>query len=139
MELDTAIDHARSHRQGVLVTIKRDGRPQLSNVLHVVGDDGRIRISVTGDRAKAANMRRDDRVSLYVRGDDHWSYLVIDGTAELSPEAAATDDATVDALVELYRSLSGEHDDWDAYRSSMVEDRRLVVTVTAGHAYGMWG
>lgn len=138
MDLATALDHARSHRNGVLVTLKRDGRPQLSNIVHAVGDHGTIDISITGDRAKAANMRRDPRVSLYVVGDNHWAYEVIEGIAALTAEAAAPDDATVDALVGYYRSVAGEHDDWDDYRAAMVRDRRLLVTIRPERAYGMW-
>ena len=138
MELDDALTHAREHRNAALVTLKRDGRPQLSNIIHAVGDDGLIRISVTGDRAKAINMRRDPRVSLYFERADHWAYAVIEGTASLSPEVAAPDDATSDALVALYRDLAGEHDDWEDYRAALVRDRRLLVTITPEHAYGMW-
>lgn len=137
MELPTALDHARSTRNSVLVTIKRDGRPQLSNVLHAVGEDGLIRISVTADRAKTANLRRDPRTSLYVDRDDHWAYAVIEGTAELTPEAADPADATVDALVDLYRAFGQEHPDWDDYRAAMVRERRLVVTIRPDRAYGM--
>lgn len=138
MELTDALDLARSNRNGVLVTLKRDGRPQLSNIIHTVTDDGNLLISVTGDRAKAINMRRDPRVSLYINREDNWAYVVLEGIAELTPEAAAADDATVDALVDFYRAIQGEHDDWDDYRATMVRDRRLLVTIRAEHAYGMW-
>jgi PPOX class probable F420-dependent enzyme len=123
--------------KGVLVTLKRDGRPQLSNILYALGDDDVIRISVTDGRAKTANLRRDPRASLHVSSDDFWSYVVVEGDAELSPVAADPRDATVDELVELYRSLQGEHDDWDDYRAAMVADRRLVVRLPVGHLYGM--
>jgi hypothetical protein len=52
-----------------------------------LGDDV-VRISVTDSRAKTKNLRRDSRASLYVVGDDFWSYVVLDGTAELTPVAA---------------------------------------------------
>ena len=137
MELDTALDYARANRRGVLVTLKRDGRPQLSNISHAVGDDGVIRISATADRAKSANARRDARVSLHVSAEDFWSYVVLEGDAGVTPTAAAPDDATVDELVEVYRSLQGEHEDWDDYRAAMVEDRRLVIRIRPTRAYGM--
>jgi hypothetical protein len=76
-------------------------------------------------------------VSLHVTAPDFWSYVVVDGDAELSATAAADDDATVDDLVELYRSLQGEHPDWQAYRAAMVADRRLVIRIHPTHAYGM--
>ena len=52
MELAQALEAARANHQSVLTTIRRDGRPQLSNVLHWAGDDGLIRVSTTADRAK---------------------------------------------------------------------------------------
>ncbi len=124
---------------GVLITLKRDGRPQSSNISYLVGDDGLVRISVTDGRAKTGNMRRDPRVSLHVSADDFWSYVVLEGEVELSPVAAEPGDATVDELVEYYRALQGEHPDWDEYRAAMVRDERLVVRLRTTHAYGMPG
>lgn len=137
MELDAALAFVRERRNGVLTTIRRDGRPQLSNIVYAVDDTGTIRISVTADRAKTRNLERDDRASLYVCRDDFWAYAVVDATASLAPVAAAPGDATVDELVELYRALSGEHPDWDDYRAAMVRDRRRVLRLTPTHAYGM--
>ncbi len=137
MELQTALDYLKARQWGVLATVKADGRPQLSNIGYAVGDDGVIRISVTADRAKTKNAARDPRVSLHVTADDFWSYVVIEGDAELLPTAAAADDATVDELVELYRALQGEHPDWDEYRQAMVDDGRLVLRIHPVRAYGM--
>jgi PPOX class probable F420-dependent enzyme len=122
-------------RAGVLATIKRDGRPQLSNVTYA-WDDGLIRVSVTADRAKTANLRRDPRVSLHVSSRDFWTWVVVEGTADLTPVAAEPDDATVEELVTYYRGTAGEHPDWDDYRRAMVADRRLVVRFRPEHAYG---
>ena len=136
MELADALAFARQQRGAVLTTIRRDGRPQLSNVTHRVTDDGAIEVSITADRAKYANLRRDPRASVHVTSDDFRAYAVIDGDAELLPVAAAPDDATVDRLVELYRAIVGEHPDWDDYRAAMVRDRRTVVHIVPTHAYG---
>ncbi len=138
MDLTRALELAGGQQLGVLVTLRRDGRPQLSNVMYAVGN-GVIRISVTDDRAKTANLRRDPRASLYVGREDGWAYLVLDGEADLSEVAAGPDDAVVDELVELYRALQGEHPDWAEYRRAMTEDRRLVVRLHPQRAYGMWG
>lgn len=119
------------------MTLKRDGRPQLSNVAYVLGDDDVIRISVTDDRAKTANLRRDPRASLHVTRGDFYAYAVVEGDARLTPVATAPDDETVDQLVEYYRTLQGEHDDWDDYRAAMVRDRRLVVELPIERVYGM--
>jgi PPOX class probable F420-dependent enzyme len=137
MELRTALDFASGRHQGVLTTIKRDGRPQLSNIGYVLGHDGVIRISVTDSRAKTANARRDPRVSLHVGGDTFYAFVVIEGHAELSPVAAGTQDETVEELVHQYRAMVGEHPDWDDFRRAMVDDRRLVLRVHPERAYGM--
>ena len=139
MDLAQAIEFARTRRNGVLTTIRRDGRPQLSNIAYAIDADATIRVSITADRAKTKNLQRDPRASLYVCRDDFWAYAVLDGAASLTPVAADPADATVDALVELYRMLAGEHDNWAEYRAAMVADRRLVLTVTPNHAYGMLG
>ncbi|MGV9680798.1 PPOX class F420-dependent oxidoreductase [Nocardia sp. NPDC003482] len=137
MELDAALDFARAHRGSVLTTIRKNGRPQLSNVTHWVADDGLIRISITADRAKYANLRREPWAALHVTRPDFWAYAVIEGDVELSPVAASPDDATVEELVGYYRTLSGEHPDWDDYRRAMVADRRVMARIHPTRAYGM--
>ncbi|MET9502192.1 PPOX class F420-dependent oxidoreductase [Streptomyces sp. NPDC006259] len=123
---------------GVLVTLKRDGRPQLSNVSHHYDpEEGVVRISVTGDRAKTRNLRRDPRASYHVSTPDRRAYTVVEGTAELSPVAAHPYDDTVEELVRLYREVVGEHPDWEDYRAAMVRDRRLVVRLRVERAYGI--
>jgi PPOX class probable F420-dependent enzyme len=123
---------------GVLVTLKRDGRPQLSNVNHAYYPDERvIRISVTDDRAKTRNLRRDPRASYHVTSADRWAFTVAEGTAELSPVAQDPHDDTVEELIRLYRDVQGEHPDWDDYRAAMVRDRRLVVRLHVDRAYGI--
>ncbi len=119
---------------GVLVTIKRDGRPQLSNVTYLY-DGKQIRVSLTDGRAKTKNLRRDPRASLYVNGPGGRSYVVVEGKAELTPVAADEHDDTVEQLVSYYRDASGEHPDWDEYRRVMVADGRLLFTMTIDHTY----
>ncbi len=131
-------DLIAGRRLGVLATLKRDGRPQLSTVLY--GYDraaGVIRVSVTDGRAKTANLRRDPRASFHVGSEDGWAYAVAEAHAELTPVAASPDDATVEELVALYRALQGEHPDWDDYRRAMVADRRLVLRLHVERLYGI--
>lgn len=137
MDVSQALDAVRGNRQVVLVTMRSDGRPQLSNVLAAVGDDGVVRISTTADRAKTANLRRTPWAAVHVNHPSFWSYAVLEGEADLSEVAAAPDDGAVEELVGLYRSLSGEHDDWDDYRAAMVREGRLVVRLRPTRAYGM--
>jgi PPOX class probable F420-dependent enzyme len=128
------------NRWGVLATVKRDGRPQLSNVGYAYDTEaGLIRVSVTDDRAKTRNLERDPRVSLHVTSDDFWTWVVVEATAELSPVAADPGDATVEELITYYRGTAGEHPDWDDYRRAMVVDRRRVVRLRPEHAYGQLG
>ena len=135
MDLDRALAFVAGRRTGVLLTLRRNGRPQASNIMYGL-DDGVVRVSVTDDRAKTANLRRDPRASLHVTSDDFWQYVVLEGDAELSPVAAEPGDATCRELRSVYRSIQGEHDDWDEYDAAMVRDRRLVVRLRPGHAYG---
>jgi len=137
MELNQALEFAATHHEGVLATIGRDGRPQLTNILYIYGDP--IRISVTETRVKTKNLRRDPRASVHIGGGNFWEWVVLEGTTELSDVAAAPDDAVVDELVGMYRQARGEHDDWDDYRRTMVADRRLVVRFRAERAYGILG
>ncbi|MFD5491813.1 PPOX class F420-dependent oxidoreductase [Streptomyces sp. NPDC001812] len=126
------------HNGGVLVTLKRDGRPQLSNVNHAYYPDERlIRVSLTDGRAKTRNLRRDPRASYHVTTPDRWAYTVAEGTAELSPVAADPHDETVQELIRLYRDVNGEHPDWDDYRAAMVRDHRLVLRLRVERAYGI--
>jgi PPOX class probable F420-dependent enzyme len=125
------------NRAGVLATLKRDGRPQLSNLFYAYDREADIiRISVTADRAKTKNIEADPRVTLHVASKDFWTWVAVEGTAELSPVAADPHDATVDELVTYYRGTNGEHDNWDEYRAAMVADRRRVVRFRPDHAYG---
>ncbi|MGP4085664.1 PPOX class F420-dependent oxidoreductase [Streptomyces sp. KR55] len=137
MSEDALLKLLSDGHSGVLVTLRRDGRPQLSNVMHAYYPEERtIRISVTDDRAKARNLRRDPRASYHVTTADRWAYTVVDGTADLSPVAAEPYDDTVEELVRLYRDIGGEHPDWDDYRAAMIRDGRLVVRLRVERAYG---
>jgi PPOX class probable F420-dependent enzyme len=123
---------------GVVTTLKRDGRPQLSNVSYTFDPTRRvIRASITDGRAKTKNLRRDPRVSFYVSAPDFRSYVVAEGTADLTPVASTPDDPTVEELIEVYRSIAGEHPDWDEYRAAMVADQRLVLRIPVTRVYGM--
>ncbi|MFB8282366.1 PPOX class F420-dependent oxidoreductase [Nocardia colli] len=137
MELARAVDFARDHRRSVLTTIRRNGRPQQSNVLHVIGGDGNIRISITADRAKYHNLVREPWAAIHVTREDFFAYAVIEAIASVTPVAADPHDETVEALVDYYRSANGEHPDWDDYRRAMVADRRALAILTPSHAYGM--
>ncbi|MFI6516804.1 PPOX class F420-dependent oxidoreductase [Spirillospora sp. NPDC050679] len=126
---------------GVLATVKKDGRPQMSNINYTY-DPGRslVRISVTDGRAKTRNLRRDPRASLHVSAPDGWSWAVAEGTAELVGPAREEHDAVVEELIDLYRAVRGEeHPDWDDYRRAMVADRRVALHLHVERLYGQAG
>jgi PPOX class probable F420-dependent enzyme len=126
------------HHAGVLVTMKSDGRPQLSNVNHTYDPAQRLlRVSITADRAKSKNLSRDPRASYHVTSTDFWKWAVADGDAELTPVATDPHDAAVEELIDVFRAISGrEHPDWDEYRAAMVRDQRRVVRLHVTHVYG---
>ncbi|MEV6020096.1 MULTISPECIES: PPOX class F420-dependent oxidoreductase [unclassified Streptomyces] len=137
---DALLKLLSEYKGGVLVTLKKDGRPQLSNVSHVYYPDEKIiRVSLTDDRAKTRNLRRDPRASYHVTSADRWAYTVVEGTAELTPVARDPHDETVEELVRVYRDVLGEHPDWDDYRAAMVRDARLVLRLHVERAYGIPG
>lgn len=123
---------------GVLATLKRDGRPQLSNVAYHFDPRAlTISVSITEPRAKTRNLRRDPRAAIHVSSDDGWAYAVAEGDAVLTPPAADPADDTVEGLVALYRQIAGEHPDWDDFRRAMVDERRVLMTLPISHVYGM--
>ena len=134
---DRMLAFVAEHSWGVLATIRRNGRPQLSNVGYAYDPESQlVRVSVTADRAKTRNLERDPRVTLHVASRDFWTWIAVEGTAELTPVAADPEDDTVEELVTYYRGINGEHPDWDEYRGAMVADRRLVVRFRPEHTYG---
>jgi PPOX class probable F420-dependent enzyme len=131
------LDLFTRQRRGALTAIKRDGRPHLSTVVYAF-DPARqlVRVSITDDRIKTRILRRDPRAGLYVSSSDYLAWAVLEGTADLTPVAESPQDATVDELIDVYRSIAGEHPDWDEYRQAMVAERRLVARIEASHVYG---
>lgn len=126
VELPELLDFLRSRHNGVLLTSRRDGSPQLSPVTYGLDPQGRVAISTYPERAKVANLRRNPAASLLSVGadfDDAW--VQVDGAAEVVdlPEA-------VEPLVEYFRSISGEHPDWDEYRAAMVAQGKCLVRIT---------
>ena len=137
---DTGFDpHALLARSklGVLATIKADGRPQLTPIMPSYDEDaGVVRVSTTERTAKVANLRRDPRVALEVTSEDGWEWATVEGTVTITGPGDDPNGPEVEALVEYYRLAAGEHPDWDEYRSTMVSDRRVLLTIGIEHVYG---
>jgi PPOX class probable F420-dependent enzyme len=127
----------RDRDRGTLATIRRDGRPQLSTVNYLYEPDKElIRVSITDDRAKTRNLARDPRAAFHV-DQPEGGYAVADCEAELAPVATEPHDDAVEALIDLYRAIKGEHPDWDEYRAAMVADKRRVLRLHVTRVYGM--
>lgn len=136
LDIDDAVQWAAGHTPAVLITIKRDGGMQSSDVAFATLD-GEFVVSLTADRAKTANMRRDPRIVLHVTAPSEWAYVSFSGEAVLSEVASEVDDEVTDRLVEYFRLVSGgEHPDWDEYRRAMVTDRRLMLHLRPTRAVG---
>ena len=120
------LDFLRARHHAILMTTRADGRPQASPNTCGVDAEGRIVISTYPERAKAANIRRDPRVSALILSDDFGgAWVQVDGTAEVLdlPEA-------LEPLVEYFRCISGEHPDWDEYRQAMRDQGKSLIRIT---------
>jgi PPOX class probable F420-dependent enzyme len=130
VDFGTAREFIRANHRAVLATTRADGRPQLSPVTAAVDDEGRVVISTRETAVKVRNLAKDPRAALCVLNDGFFGeWVTVEGTAEIVhlPEA-------MDHLISYYRSVSGEHPDWDDYRAAMVRDQRVVVRITLTRA-----
>jgi PPOX class probable F420-dependent enzyme len=121
----------------VLATVKSDGMPQLSPITPFYDRDaGVLYVSMTEGRAKTANLRRDPRAAVEVTRADGWAWATAEGSVELIGPGTDPNCPEVEALVDYYRRAAGEHPDWAEYRSVMVSDRRVLMTMTVERVYG---
>ena len=126
MDIEQATAFVRDNPRAVLATMRRDGTPQMTPVLVGVDEKNRLVISTRETAIKVANVRRDPRAWVCVLNDGFygaWAQLGGDVEVVSLPEA-------MEPLVEYYRGISGEHPDWDDYRSAMVRDRRCLIRIT---------
>lgn len=130
MEISKAVDFVRDHHRAVLVTLRRDGTPQTSPVLVAVDDAGHVVVSTRQTAMKTKNVRRDPRAWLCVLNDGFFGrWVQLSGNVEVLdlPDA-------MEPLVDYYRAISGEHDDWDEYRAAMREEQRCLLRITVERA-----
>jgi PPOX class probable F420-dependent enzyme len=124
VDLDEARDYLRTHHRAVLATMRRDGTPQMSPVACTVDDDGAVVVSSRETAVKTKNVRRNPRAWLCVFPDSFYGdrFVQVEGDASVVslPEA-------MDGLVNYYRSVAGEHPDWDDYRAAMERERRVLI------------
>jgi PPOX class probable F420-dependent enzyme len=125
MEISSAVDFVRRHHRGVLATRTADGVQQ-TPVLVGVDEQGRLTVSSRETAYKTRNLRRDKWAQVLVLNDGFFGdWVYVEGDAEVVslPEA-------MDLLVDYYRNVSGEHDDWDGYRTAMEQERRVMIRIT---------
>jgi PPOX class probable F420-dependent enzyme len=126
VDRENLLEFVRPRHKMILLTPRSDGGWQGSPVTAGVDDQGRIVISTYPERAKAANVRRRGRAAVIVLSDEfNGPWVQIDGDAELIelPDA-------LEPLVDYFRSISGEHPDWDEYRSAMAEQGKALIRIT---------
>jgi PPOX class probable F420-dependent enzyme len=120
------LEFARTRHHLVLITTRADGRPQSSPVTGGVDADGRFVVSSYPERAKVANLRRNPLASVLVLSDEfNGAWVQVDGTGEVVDQPEA-----IDALVDYYRSIAGEHPDWDEYREAMAKQGKVLLRIT---------
>jgi PPOX class probable F420-dependent enzyme len=130
MDLERAREFMRAHHRAVLATVRSDGLPQLSPVTVGVDAAGRVMISTRETAIKTKNLERDPHASLCVMNDRFFGdWIQAEGTAEIIhlPEA-------MELLVDYYRGIAGEHQDWDDYRRAMTSEKRVIVAITLSRA-----
>ena len=125
MDIDEARAVIRTQHRAVLATLRTDGTPAMTPVLAGVDDEGRVVVSSRETAYKVSNLRRDPSAWLCVLPDAFFGrWIQVSGTADVVslPEA-------MNGLVDYYRRVAGEHDDWDDYRAAMERERRVLVRI----------
>jgi PPOX class probable F420-dependent enzyme len=130
MDIAEATGFIAANHRAVLATLRGDGKPQLSPISAGVDDSGHVVVSSRETAMKTRNLRRQPFASLCVFSDRFYGdWVQVEGTAEIVslPEA-------MDGLVAYYRSLAGEHPNWDEYRAAMVSEKRVLIVLTVERA-----
>jgi PPOX class probable F420-dependent enzyme len=130
MDVAQAVDFVRSNHHGIMATTRADGRIAMSPIACTVDGEGRVVVSTRETAMKVRHLQRDPRVAICVLNDGFFGeWVQVEGEAEILhlPEA-------MDGLVDYYRSISGEHPDWDDYRAAMERERRVLLRITVTRA-----
>lgn len=129
VDLDGLVEFVRPRHNMVLVTSRADGTPQLSPVTGGVDDSGRIVIATYPERAKTRNVRQRPAVSVLVLSDEwNGAWVQVDGDTEVLD--ASSGEEALDAFVEYFRNIAGEHSDWAEYRQAMVDQDKSLLRIT---------
>ncbi|MEQ3552342.1 PPOX class F420-dependent oxidoreductase [Pseudonocardia nematodicida] len=131
VERDDLIEFVRPRHHMILMTTRSDGGVQASPVTGGVDAEGRIVISTYPERAKSANVARAGRASVVVLSEEFdGAWVQVDGDAELLTLGGRDGDSVLEALVDYFRAISGEHPDWDEYRAAMADQGKALVRIT---------
>ena len=136
MDLDKAITWASTTHHGVLITLRKDGRPQSSDIAYTV-IEGKFCISATATRAKTINLLRDNRAVLHITSPETWSYISFDGIAEITQIAQQPEDSVCKELAKVFTAIQKkQHPNWDEFNQAMINDKRLVIRFVPDSAVG---
>jgi PPOX class probable F420-dependent enzyme len=130
MDAQEARDFISKNHRAVLATYRADGSPQLSPIAADVDPEGMVVVSSRETAMKTKNLRRDPRASVLVLSENWYGQWVqVDGRAAIVslPEA-------MEGLVEYYRRVAGEHENWDEYRAAMEKERRVLIRISVDRA-----
>jgi PPOX class probable F420-dependent enzyme len=125
VQRDELVEFVRPRNQWVMATTRTDGRPQISPVTGGVNGDGRMVVATYPSRDKVHNIRRNPQVTVCVLSDHFGgAWVQVDGNATIVdlPEA-------MDGLVDYFRSVSGEHPNWDEYRAAMERQGKCLIVI----------
>lgn len=131
VDLDGLLEFLRTRHKAVLMTRRADGGEQTSPITLGIDAQGRLLVSTYPERAKVLNIRRHPRIAMCVLSDDfNGPWVHVEGSAEVldMPEA-------LDPLIEYFRSISGEHPDWEEYKQAMADESKSLIRLTIEH----WG
>ena len=136
MDLNVAIAWASNNHHGVLITLRKDGRPQSSDIAYAV-INGKFCISATATRAKTKNLLRDNRAVLHITSPETWSYLSLDGVVEVTEIAQVAEDPVCKELATVFTAVQKkQHPDWNEFNQAMIKDKRLVIRFVPSSAVG---
>ena len=130
MDVAEAIAFVRTNHHGIMATTRADGRVAMSPIACTVDGEGRIVVSTRETAMKVKHVARDPHVAICVLNDGFFGeWVQVEGDAEIVhlPDA-------MDGLIDYYRSISGEHPDWDDYRAAMERERRVLLRITVFRA-----
>lgn len=130
MDAEEAREFLRANHRGVLVTSRRDGKPQTSPVTAAVDAEGLVVVSSRETAMKVKNAERTPWGAFCAFSDAFFGpWVQVEGPLSVVrlPEA-------MDGLVAYYRSVSGEHPDWADYRAAMERERRVLLRMTIERA-----